>query len=301
LSSIFAVKQFFIILSTEFTQTTKGKCDKYFEDLSNSPLPIIDEDKCIDFSKQYEEQKKQELVSKGFTEAQAEKIIENEKQIQSKKYEDLQKLNENGIYNEITKKSEQNVHPVAPMVKEKIEKQLKALINSFGNFIDVYKNELIKLINLNSNLITNDGVFYDFIKNQIYIKGYNINFKVTDGSIEPIFMFDNAGFIFQSDNYNLLNNSLFGSVETTLKQFLLSKTMGINSEILKFKDINDTGVASSPDKYSKLTASLSSSLSLYSKEMAELFKKQIDDFNASHFNSSKVLIDVKGLLHYEDK
>jgi len=174
-------------------------------------------------------------------------------------------------------------------------------INSFGNFIDVYKNELIKLINLNSNLVTNDGVFYDFIKNQIFIKGYNIDFKAVNNTIEPIFMFENAGFIFQSDNYNLLKNSFFGSLETTLKQFLLSKTANINSEILKFNDINDVGVVSNPEKYSKLTASLSSSLSLYSKEMSELFKKQINDFNASQFNSSKVLIDVKGLLHFEDK
>lgn len=301
LSSIFAVKQFFIVLSTEFPQTTKGKCDKYFEDLSNNPLPIIDEDKCIDFSKQYEEQKKKELVDKGFTEAQAEKVLENEKKIQSKKYKDLQNLSENGVYNEITKKSEETIYPVAPMIKEKVEKQLNALIRSFGNFIDVYKNELIKLINLNSNLITNDGVFYDFIKNQIFVKGYSVDFKATDGTIQPIFKFENAGFVFQSDDYDLLKNSFFGSVETNLKQFLLSKTTGINSEILKFNDINDVGVVSDPKKYSKLTASLSSSLSLYSQEIAELFKKQIDDFNSSQFNSSKVLIDVKSLLHYEDK
>jgi len=85
LSSIFTVKQFFIVLSTEFPQLTKEKCDKYFEDLSNSPLPIIDEDKCIDFSKQYEEQKKKELVDKGFTEDQAEKILKNEKENTVKK------------------------------------------------------------------------------------------------------------------------------------------------------------------------------------------------------------------------
>lgn len=296
LSSIFAIKQFFIVLSTELPQFTKIKCDNYFENLSNSPLPINDDDKCIDFSKQYEEKKKQELINKGFTEAQANKIIENAKSIQSDKYKNLQALSENGVYNEITKKSEDTVYPVAPMVKEKIEKQLISLINSFSNFVSIYKNELISLIKVNTKLSLGENeIFYDFTLNQIVINGYKISFKSSNNMLETIFIFSQGDFQFFSDNYSLYKDYPMIQIQNYVKDFLLSKVLStkINSEILKLNDKNDVEA--------RIPFSLINFLNISTSEIDALYKQKFDSFAISGLNQDKILTDVKELLYFEEQ
>lgn len=303
LSSIHAVKQFFIILSTEVPELTKNKCDQYFENLSNSPLPLNDENKCIDFSDQYVIKKKQELINRGFTEEQADKIIQNEKKLQSEKYKEIQRINEVGIYNEISSNADNNVYPAADIVKEKIEKQLTLLTNSFGTFIDSYKSELLKLINLNlKNLTPNEEkYFYYFVSNQLNIKENVVEFKLSDPtnpfSIEPIYNYSTANpqlpysVKLKSENYEQLKNNQTANLENTLKQALI-KSVPFSSNITSFEDVEDS-------IWLKLV--LNNSIKTYSTKTLELYLVQLVNFQQQSFNKEKILTDVKDLIYFEDK
>lgn len=303
LSSIHAVKQFFIVLSTEIPELTKNKCDQYFENLSNSPLPLNDENKCIDFSEQYTIKTKQDLINRGFTEQQADKIIENEKKLQTEKYKEIQRISEVGIYNEISSKSDNNVYPAADMVKEKIEKQLILLTNSFGTFVDSYKNELIKLININvKGLVANeDKFYYDFKKNQLNIQGNIVDFKLAVQndvfSVQPQYNYSEKNDLLpyevtvKNKNYDELNNKETANLENTLKKLLI-KSIPFTSKITSFEDTEDS---------IWLQLVLNSSIKEFSSKTLDLYLVQINNLEQQDFNKEKILSDVKELIYFEDK
>ncbi len=307
LSSIFAVKNFFIVLSTE-KKELQAKCDQYFQSLNNSPVDINDDEKCIDFSNNYRQNKKRELTNKGFTEQQAEKIIENEKNLQAEKYKNLQDITQKGIYNEITAEEENHTFPAADFVKNKINKQLKALVNSFSSFVDSYKIELLNLSYSNLGLyeLKEEDVYYDFIKSSIYIKGENILFKDTNdpnfyNSVEPLFkylsFYTNLPYTIAavSDKYFLLSNSNQTQLESVMKQVY------INAESQLKVDTNLFQFNAQQLEYPEYwTQPFSNSLFYYADQIRQSFILQLLGFQTNEFNKDKMLNDVRELIYFEE-
>jgi hypothetical protein len=281
ISSVFLVKEFFASLISEVPSLT-AKCDQYLNNLSNNPLPIDDQEKCIDFSKDYAEKKKKELISKGFTPEQADKILENEKKLQSDKYQELQKLSNVGVYNEISNNFNSIVYPVADIAKEKIEQQLQLLAKSFDTFITAYKKEILNFIdlyfdktlsaekiNVSGNKFIIDNIIIDFYAqpNNIYSMEPSINISVGGSKfvVNPVSQYEKY---FDIGLY--LSDKIPNSFSCVKKQ----------SQISSFTE--DT-------------------LYNYCTMIYKKVPNEIDNFKLQQFNKEKILFDVKQLISYKEQ
>lgn len=310
LSSVQAVRKFFISLSTANPEITTKKCDDYFESISGSPFDINDQEKCIDFSQEYTQKKKQELTDKGFTEEQAEQIINNQKSLQTEKYKNLQKTLEVGIYNEITSESLNKNYPASDIVKQKIEEQLEILSVSNSEFIDAYKNQLIELTagstpsgaqlpDFGETFATYEAIFGQ--NGDIFKIGANTIFYKKSQTlnpykeINPIYQYtanEPYSISLKSQDYDSLKSAEPITPAFSLKKKLKLLWSNFDVGFSNFDDIEDNFW---------FEVCLSNSAVFYSKKILELYKQNYDIIKEEKFDKNKILVDIKELIYFEEE
>lgn len=307
LSTVLSVKTFFFNLSVEKPEF-KQKCDKYFQDILNNPVTVSDDKKCIDFSQDYYDNKIKDLTNRGFTRQQAEKIVENEKKLQTNKYKELQNTLDKGVYNEITEKEENTVIPAPDFVKSKINSQIKNLINAFSSLIDSYKNELLQISK--NFLLKNKNVVasYDFNLNILNVNDESILFKQVDDTnffltVEPIFYYDkkyqfiNFDIIIKSDNYDQYENFLSANLKQKMKNLFENAAIKNDIQTQLFLFSLPESVLSDQDFF---TRPFLRSVEFYSKEIEKEYIAQIEKFMSEKFNEEKMFNDVIELIYFEE-
>ena len=304
LSSIQAVRKFFISLSTANPEITTNKCDKYFEDLSNALLPLDDEKKCIDFTEEYVNKKKQQLIDKGYTEEQANEIINNQKKIQSQKYINLENTVKNGVYNEITSTVEESEYPVSSIVKEKVQKQLEILTTSCSQFIDSYKDQVLQLSGSSLDKykisLQNNQNLYNYNNNTLKIKNGTIIFKQTGKispwtSITPIYQYSSETpykISIKSENYDSLQSAASADIFLSLKNVLKMMWSSTNTSFSEFNDLEDEFW---------IKNCLNNSAVEYTERILEIFQDDFTSIKQENFDKEKILTNIEELIYFEDK
>jgi len=321
LSTAFIVKNFLLSLSVEFPGLTTIKCDNYFEDLSNSPLNIEDEQKCIDFSEKYKNEKISSLVKRGFTEAQAKKIVEAQLNAQLEKYDQLFEQTKNGIYNELTKEYDEKKVPVADFVKDKVQKQLNQLTNSMASFIDLEKQQFLFLSDAIQKPYTiqqEDISFFPILPTEaqqqaaISVKANLIEFVIPsdvseaplDILIEPIYFYGKSfkympyAVKFASDKYIIQKNNESADYLLAVKQFVSSKLLSKNilgNELFRF-----IGQDQFFNERFFWLSIFQEFLIKTSFDIIQNYNQQNYDFANSPFDSEIILSNVNELINFEE-
>lgn len=311
LSSVFAVKSFFINLSI-IDKNLDFDCKNYLDNLENLNTPVDDDsEKCFNFSEYYVANKRTELINKGFTEEQANQIIENTRKQQQEKYKELQNISENGVYNNVSLKEENHTYPVADIVKNKINKQLENMSNSFASFMDSYKFELfanaIQIVNfVNKNYAkTNLGstdVFYSSPLGTLTIQNKNILFKQKSNgnptSVEPIFQYVNGSINIpylvsvKNSEYDALVNNSISNLNLSMKSIISDSVSKDNVQSVLFKlEDNTISYWQSPFDSFALNATI---------QIKDQYILEINQFTGESYNDEKVLIDVKELIYFDE-
>lgn len=328
LSTLYNIKNFFIVLSTEFPSLTSQKCDSYFENLSKAPLQIDYDEKCIDFTPKYRENKINDLTRRGFTQKQAEDIVNAQTKAQVDKYNDLLKKNESGIYNELNKNYDETKYPVEKIVKEKVQKQLISLNNSISSFINTYKKQLSNVSSLEKVEILQENypIFgaYAYNINKLTLKGISIDYVQPSAKdetpmsilISPSYYYTlnkdflpyvveiyNPYYFLQQKDENL---DLLTSVQQLVSSDLVSKKLFTNS-LFKIIDpenhfkINENSVVTKSQERFYWIEPIKLSIFGITKDILENYKQQNSDFIQKAFSSSLILEDVKELIYFEEE
>jgi len=328
LSTLYDVKNFFIVLSTEFPSLTSQKCDSYFENLSKTPLEINYDEKCIDFTPKYRENKINDLTRRGFTQKQAEDIVNAQSKSQIDKYNDLLKKSESGIYNELNKGLDETEYPVENIVKEKVQKQLISLNNSISSFINSYKKQLSSASSLEKVEILQENypIFeaYAYNINKLTLKGISIDYVQPSAKeetpmsilISPSYyytiakpflpyvveIFNPYYFVQQKDE----NLDLLTSVQQLISSDLVSKKLFTNS-LFKIVDpekhfkVNENSIVTKSQERFYWVEPVKLSIFDITKDILQNYKQQNNDFVQKAFSSSLILEDVKELIYFEEE
>jgi hypothetical protein len=323
LSTPFFVKNFLLLFSVEFPDLTVKKCDNYFQNLTNLPLELDDDEKCIDFSEKYKNDKIASLRKRGFTEEQAKKIVEAQLASRRKKYEQIFNEAKVDIYDELTKEFDEKKVPVADFVKDKVEKQLKQLVNSVGSFISLEKTQLLSLPSsfnqqyiINKEDINVDSTF-------VSIKAFNVSYQQSSGKnnsddLLP-FNIDFEPIHYYEKKYPFLPYAVLDfSNEYFKKQYNLPAFPILAPNILIQPKLQEKGILFKvfENIFQEISTELNTGekgiLIYHNKNVFEKFiikiifdivqdyNQQVYDFYSTPFKSNQILSDMKELINFEE-
>lgn len=139
------VKTFILTVGQQFPSNTTTACKNFFDQKNSETLPIDDKSKCIDLSQAYAQQRKESLMSQGYTEQETKKLLESEQVSLQNDLNKLNKLFDSGFYGAIDDAMDGLNIPLSADLKKKIDGQIDSLFNSYETNMKLFSNQIYQL------------------------------------------------------------------------------------------------------------------------------------------------------------